>query len=325
MRRTLAGVAALTCLLLFVPGAIAKDVGQPCLADKVEANRTLVVFNGRDVPLMQPVVPEEPPQVITSWSVHVATGLGSLPQRLEVYRVLNEERDFRKEAAGATEIVREGGNRFATRIPVDSFTGYLALYGPSGTFACSLQPHPAGSFEGSANIGETRKIESVSGLGVPLTVTVEDDKDKDGYGDETQDRCPQSALFQTECPTTTLQVSGVAKERSILVEARIGGAQAEVDVWGQVGWGYKPNPKLKTAGDKPTRLIISLAAPRPKTLSAGKRVTFRVPLRKAVLRRLDRLPPSQSVTAKLTAGATNLAGKVTYKRLFIVLHGRQGE
>lgn len=325
MRRSLAaGVAALAGLLLLSPAAFAaKEVGQPCVADKVEANRTLVVFNGRDNPLMQPVVPEEPPQVITSWTVQVGPGLESLPLRLEVYRVLNEEREFRKEAEGATEILHEGTNRFAARIPVDSFTGYLGLHGPSGAFACSLEPHPAGSFEGSASIGETRTIESTTGLGVPLTAIVEDDRDKDGYGDETQDGCPRSALFQAVCPTTTLRVRGVAKERSILVETRVD-TQAEVDVYGQVGWGYEPKPGLKTAGDKPTRLIIGLAAPHPKTMLPGRKATFRVPLRNAVLRRLERLTPRQSLTAKLTASATNLAGRITKQRLFIVLRGRQG-
>ena len=323
MRKHLSVGALVACLSLVAASSAsaATEVGEPCTATGTEANRTLLVFN---VTTPHPVVPEEPAQVITSWTVRVGPGIAALPQRLEVYRVLNEEQDYRKEAESAAVTVSEGLNVFPTRIPLSGFTGYLGLYGPNGTFVCDPAPELAGAFEGAAALGETRRVTTSIGIGVPLTAMVEDDRDRDGYGDETQDKCPQSAAFHDECPKkTTLRISGVAKTRSILVEARVDG-EAEVDVYGQVGWGYKPKPGLKTAGDKPTRLIIGLAAPHSKTLLPGEKATFRVPLRKAVLRRLNRLTPRQSLTAKLTASATNLAGQITKQRLFVVLHGRQG-
>jgi hypothetical protein len=319
-------LAAAMAISLSLVGAstssAAKEVGESCTAVGSEVNRTLLVFNVAD-PAIQPVVPEEPPQVITSWKVRVGPGIAPLPQRLEVYRVLNEEQDYRKEAESATVTVSEGLNVFPARIPVKSFTGYLGLYGPSGTLFCSPSPQLAGSFEGTAAAGETRRVKTAIGLGVPLTATVEEDRDNDGYGDETQDGCPISAAFQSECPTVKISASAEAKKRSILVRASVS-AEATVDVYGQVGWGFKPNPNLKPAGSKPTRLIIALGSAE-KHAAAGKPSLLRVPLPKAVLRRLGRLTAKESVTAKLTVIATSLAGQEFSQKLRVKLKGQTGD
>lgn|GEM_PF-3369259 len=316
-------VVALTaslCLTVASQAAEAQEVGEPCVADGTRPNSTLLVFNTTPGTSIKPVVAEEPAQVITSWKVQVGPGIAPLPQRLEVYRVLDEEQDYRKEAESATVTVREGLNVFPTRIPVSSWTGYLALYGPSGTLVCGSAPQLAGSFEGAAGVGETRRVKSIIGIGVPVLATVEDDRDKDGYGDDTQDRCPQSAARQEECPPVAVSARATAKEKSIVVEVGVS-SEATVDVFGQVGWGFKPSPKLKTAGAKPTRLIVGLSGPK-KTVLPGKKVPFKVPLRKPVLRRLGKLTPQQSLVAKLTVATTDLAGRERHRRLNVTLRGR---
>lgn len=298
----------------------ATEVGQPCVANGLEANRTLLVFTGAANPLIQPVVPEEPAQVITGWKVQVGPGRAPLPQRLEVYRVLDEAQDYRKEGESATETVHEGLNFFPTRIPVKSWTGYLGLYGPGGTFVCGSTPGVAGSFEGAAALGETRAVKSATGLGVPLMATIESDKDGDGYGDLSQDECPQNAAVQSECPPVKVTASASAKRKSIVVSVGVS-SEAVVDVYGQVGWGYKANPHLKTAGSKPTRLIIGLSGPK-KTVLPGKSVSFKVPLRKPTLRRLGKLTPKEKLVAKLTVATTDLAGRERHRRLDVTLKGR---
>lgn len=316
-----AAATGLVALLTVAPSAsAAKEVGQPCAANGSVPNRTLVVFTGSESPLIQPVVPEEPPQVITSWRVQVGPGTPPLAQRLELYRILNEEQDYRKEAESATEVVREGLNVFPARIPVKSFTGYLGLYGPSGTLVCNSVPGVGGSFEGAAALGEARRVKAEVGFGVPLMVTVEDDRDDDGYGDETQDKCPKSVDYQSECPIPAVSASAAPRQKSILVRAGVN-AEATVRVLGQVGWGFKPKPGLKTAGDKPTRLIILLRS-AAKDLVPNKPALFSVPLRKPVLRRLDRLPPSRSLKVKLTVLAESPAGQEGSKRLTVSLQGR---
>ena len=298
----------------------AKEVGEPCVGSGVEANRTALVFTGGANPLIQPVVPEEPPQVIVSWKVQADPGIAPLAQRLEVYRVLNEAQDYRKEGESAVETVHEGLNVFPTRIPVKSWTGYLALFGPSGTLVCNGTPGVAGYFEGSAALGETRNVKSAIGQGVPLMATVEDDRDGDGYGDETQDRCPTNAALQTDCPAVVVRSKAEAKRKAIVVEVGVS-SEALIDVYGQVGWGFKPSPKLKAAGHKPTRLIVGLSGPK-KTVRPGKAVPFRVPLPKSVRRRLGRLAPKESLTAKLTVSCTDLGGRVKHRRLDVKLKGQ---
>jgi hypothetical protein len=323
MRRILAVAAAgVVGFLLVAPGAgAATEIGQPCVGNGIEANRTLLVFTGNGSPLLQPVTPEEPPQVITGWKVQVGTGVAPQQQRLEVYRVLNEAQDYRKEAESAPGTVREGVNVFATRIAVDSYTGYLGLYGPGGALACKSAPRSvSGFFEGAATGGETRNVKSATELGVPLMATIEDDRDHDGYGDVTQDKCPTSAAYQGECPPLDLHIKVEPTPRAIVVQVSVS-TTASVEVFGQVGWNYKPKPGLKTAGDKPTRLIVSLQGPK-RTVRPGKASSFRVPLPKAVLRRLSRLGPSESVRAKLTVAGTNLAGRETHSHLRVPLRGR---
>ncbi len=322
MRKLLLVGAIVACLsMAAVPTASAtKEVGEPCTATGTEANRTLLVFNGANSPAIQPVVPEEPAQVITSWKVQVGPGIAPLPQRLEVYRVLNEEQDYRKEAESATVTVGEGLNVFPTRIPVRSFTGYLALYGTNGTLVCNPAYQLAGNFEGAAAVGETRRVKSTIGIGVPVMATVEDDRDEDGYGDDTQDHCPQSAALQVECPPVTVKSKTEAKRKSIIVRVGVS-SEATIDVYGQVGWGFKPSPKLKTAGAKPTRLIVGLSGPK-KTVLPGKRVPFRVPLPTTVLRRLGKLTAKEFLTAKLTVSCADLAGRIKKRRLDVKLMGQ---
>jgi hypothetical protein len=299
----------------------ATEIGQPCTGNAVEANRTLLVFTGNGNPLIQPVTPEEPPQVITSWKVQVGPGVAPQQQRLEVYRVLTEAQDYRKEAEGAMETVHEGVNVFATRIPVDSYTGYLGLYGPGGALACKPVPLSVGGFfEGAATKGETRNVKSATELGVPLMATIEDDRDRDGYGDETQDKCPANPALQAGCPPVSTRSKAAARGKSIVIRVGVS-SEALIDVYGQVGWGYKPSPKLKTAGAKPTRLIVGLSGPK-KTVLPGKRVPFRVPLPRSVLRRLGKLTPKESLTAKMTVSCTDLDGRVKHTRLDVKLKGQ---
>jgi hypothetical protein len=318
---TIATALAAAFLVPATGALAATEVGEPCVANGTEANRTLLVFTGATTPLIQPVVPEEPPQVITGWKLQVGPGVAPLPQRLEVYRVLNEAQDYRKEAESATETVSEGVNFFPTRIPVQGWTGYLALYGPSGTLACNSVPAGvAGAFEGAAGLGETKPVKSAIGLGVPVMATIEDDRDRDGYGDLTQDKCPKGAAYQGECPRVTLGLGAVARRRSILVSVRAS-SETPVHVFGQVGWGFKPKPKTATHRSRHTNLIVGLAG-GTKTVTPGKPTRFTIKLPKAVMRRLGRLTPQESLKAKLTARTTDLAGRVTDRRLTVKLVGQ---
>lgn len=79
---------------------------------------------------------------------------------------------------------------------------------------------------------------------------IEPDADGDGYGDETQDKCPQSALAQVACPVVKLSVSASAKKKqaTILVTDDV---PASVTVGGQVALGKGKKAKLKAPAKRP--------------------------------------------------------------------------
>ena len=149
---------------------------------------------------------------------------------------------------------------------------------------------------------------------------VEPDLDNDGYGDETQDRCPRSAAYQGECPVVTLAANGKARKRSIQVRVTAS-SEASVLVFGQVGWNFQPKRKPKSGKGKTARLIVGLSG-GTKTVLPGETAGFTIPLPKTVLRRLSRIAPSESLKAKITVRATDLAGRNTNRRLTVTLRGR---
>ena len=108
----IAAIAALT-LLMAAPSSAAVRMGWPCVANDSEANWTLRV-SGTNVPLPTHVALENN-SVITSWSIEVATGMPTLPQRLEAFQIVSEAQEYRKIGESRTETVGPGLNTFLTR------------------------------------------------------------------------------------------------------------------------------------------------------------------------------------------------------------------
>ena len=319
--RTLALVVSIvaTALIGAPTAAAATEVGNTCEANIAVSDATLLPFaNGpaSTLPLTAPSA-----GIVTAWKVSVIAGAGTFPEKLKVLRGTESPHVFRVLAESAVENVVAGQNTFATRIAVKE--GFrFGVYGSSGTLGC--EPGNVGDvaavFSGDGALGKIRTVVEEPLLQASVSAVIEPDVDGDGYGDETQDKCPQNAALQSECPEVTLAVSGAAKEKSIVVSVGVS-SEATIDVFGQVGWRYKANPQLKTAGGRPKRLIIALNGPQ-KTVLPGTQAPFRVPLRKAVLRRLDRLTPKASLVARLTVSSTDLAGRIKHRRLNVRLEGR---
>lgn len=315
-------LVALAALLLAAPGAsAAENAGWSCTANDSEANWTLLASGSSGFPMM-PSIPPEGPKVITGWRVQIGPGIGPIAQRLEVFEIQNEKSEYKKIGESATETLVEGTNSFATRIPVTEGDS-VGLYGPVKTVFCGKESGAISSlYEGSVATGEIKVFTAESEVGTPVTVTVEDDRDNDGYGDETQDRCPTSAAYQGDCPVVTLSASGKARKRSILVRVSTS-SQASVQVLGQVGWNFEPKRKPKPGKGKTARLIVALSG-GTKTVLPGETARFTIPLPKTVLRRLGRIEPSESLKAKITVLATSLANQTFSRRLTVKLKGQEG-
>ncbi|QIG45179.1 hypothetical protein G5V58_22590 [Nocardioides anomalus] len=97
-------------------------------------------------------------------------------------------------------------NTFATRLPIAAGQS-LALGFTAVNMACALQVAPTDSTQvDTAFDPDTSATFTPAGTLSPATprpnisAVLEPDVDRDGYGDTTQDACPQSALSQVACP-----------------------------------------------------------------------------------------------------------------------------
>lgn len=324
-KRWVVVAVATVCFLLAASSASAAEAGDDCVANTVEANRTMIPWNSSGSFTMNRAVGElvlgEGVQhgVITGWRVRVGSGQPTLPQRFETYRVLNEKEEYRQESQSQLESVGPGESFFGARVPVWPGAN-LGLYGPEGTFACNTgESLVTGTFIGSASVGEVRTVTGLFGFRTPLTVVVERDIDNDGYGDESQDKCPEFAAIQANCPFVRLtpSVSAITK-RAILLNVSTGDA-TQVQVSGQVGWPIRPKPGARPSKGK-ARRIVGLSG-GTQEIPAGATVAFTVPLPKAVRRRLKKLDPKEKLKARLTVLATDLVGHQTASHLTVRLPG----
>lgn len=319
MRRHLGGaaIAALAASLLCAPGAgAASEVGSDCVAGASAKNLTAVGMarSGNPFPLSVPAV-----GVVTRWKVQVEPGMDTLPQSLLVLRATGNASDLVAVDESETRLVDAGTNEFATRIPVKA-GDRLGLSGFPETYFCEGGTDISWIYEGEVPLGKTRPFKLREGIGVPVTAIVEPDRDRDGYGDETQDECPKSAAYHREtCSAVELDVRAKARKRSILVRAEAD-MEVSLQVFGQVGWGFKAKGKRGPGHSKPTRLIVGLRG-ATKHAAPGRVVTFGIALPKTVKRRLGRIGPQESLKAEITVSATDSAGALAERRVTVRLNG----
>lgn len=119
-----------------------------------------------------------------------------------------------------------------------------------------------------------------------------------------------------ECPEVTTEIdSVVANRRAVLVAVGVS-SQARVQVFGQVRWQVRQRDGSNSA------LLQGVSAGSPRTVAAGKPRIFRVPLGRALSRRLGRLTRRQTLRAQMTVLTTDLAGRESDRRFTVRLHGR---
>jgi hypothetical protein len=212
-------------------------------------------------------------------------------------------------AESALAVVTAGVHEFPTRLPIQA-GDKLGFWGLPGVLVCNGEgtqaadvmgfiapPARAGGFF-NPTVQQPSKL--ISG-----SVTIEPDADGDGYGDETQDLCPQSAATQAACPVVALSLSkrvgkGAAK---VLVSAD---HSAAVTVTGTTKVGGK---KLKLKGGT-------------KSVTAGRITTFTLPFPEKLKAALRNLPASRRKALKVVVSATNLAAGPTTKKLSLKLKGQ---
>jgi hypothetical protein len=319
-RQAGAAIAVIVVTLLCASNAgAATEVGNDCVAESSAKNLTLVALSrpGNPFPLAVPRA-----GVVTRWKLQAEPAGDLLPQRLLVLRAAGKGSDFLAVDESETELVEAGVNEFATRIPVRAGDRF-GLSGFGETYFCGAGTGLSGLYRGEVSLGETRHFELSEGIGAPVRAIFEPDRDRDGYGDERQDKCPESAGFhRNACSPVKLSIDVKARRRSILVQVRAD-MDVSVQVFGQVGWGFKSKRKSKDGRSKPTRLIVGLRG-STKGVAPGKAVSFRIALPKSVMRRLSRITPRESLKAEITALATDAEDALAARRVTVRLKGREG-
>jgi hypothetical protein len=306
----IAAVAA-TAVIGAAPASAATEFGSHCLANRAEEGLAYA-----DIQLSQGGVPTAAPVsgVVTSWKIRLIGVPFFVPQQLKVYRPTASPLQFQVVGESAVANVASGENTFPTRVPIQ--TGdRIGLFANAqfGALFCAESPeaespgNSTGFILGNPTAGSTATVvESAPETLVPVAAVIEPDADADGFGDETQDACPQSAATQLPCPAVTLSTKAKAQKGSVIVTVTTNTA-APVKVEGVVNLGKGKKATIKGS---------------TKTLAAGVAGKFTLKLSKAVKAKLAGLSRKRSLTLKVTVSGTSLAGQVTTKVLKVKLKGQ---
>jgi hypothetical protein len=300
---TLAAVASIGA----PTAAAATEFGDNCIAnEEVSAEVPVSLFAltaaGDPLPLVAPST-----GVITQFKISQAVTPVPVTQTFEVLRTSGPPTV--QVVGESVQIIGPGSNSFNTRLPVRA-GDRLGLGAPANSpllFCVAPGPENLLGIFASVPSGSSAEFEPIEAEArVPVSAVIEADADNDGYGDETQDKCPQVATAQAACPVVTLSATGTAKKTlaSIAVTAT---SQATVTVKGAVKLGKGKSAKLSGG----TQLVA------PGTL-AKYTLLFPQKLRAA----LRALPAKRFLTLRVTASAPNIVGPASTKVLKLRVKGQ---
>lgn len=315
----------LALALVAVPGASASiEVGDECAGDTAGEPFTLVPES--HVPSGPLLLAAPSGGVVTAWKVR-SDYPDPVPEAMAAFRPVDTGK-FQVVGESAEESAGPGLNVFHTRIPVQAGDrlGLVPVGDESPLYCATAETGDhTWSLRGSVGLGGTHQFAAGVFVRVPLVSVIEPDRDGDGYGDETQDGCPQSAAYQGSCPTISLDAFPIVLKRSVLVLVSAS-SESSVEVFGQVGLrrrhkGGALASKTRKPDTKSPGVIVGISG-GDQTVKPGEVARFNVQLPKSVKRQLNQTPPSVSLKGTITARTTDLAGRVTDRTIAIRLHGR---
>lgn len=130
---------------------------------------------------------------------------------------------------------------------------------------------------------------------VPIWGVIEADADGDGFGDETQDKCPQSADYVDACPVLEIsqKLSGGSKQINVLATA-------------SVNTSLTATAKVKLSKKKTVTVTSKATAAK-----AGKLTTVKLTLPKSVVNAIKQLKKGKSLSASVTLTGQGIANTAT--------------
>ncbi len=137
--------------------------------------------------------------VVTKWKVNLEFAPSTaITEKLKVFHATGNLNEFRAVGESAEHILARGINVFETRVPVQAGDQSGSTARARRRVGSTALGSPATS---SVGCPATRQLDRpifgpAAGIQVAVSAIIEPDADGDGFGDETQDRCPQSASYQ---------------------------------------------------------------------------------------------------------------------------------
>jgi hypothetical protein len=320
MKKRLSAALVLAAAVAALAGtgsaSAATVIGSGCTADQITDGAIWVSTGHAPTSSMSVTVPSS--GVITEWTVNTSIVIESegklagefprlLQQRLLVLRAEGEAFKVVGEASGGP-LALKGSNTYNARVPVQA-GDYIGIAGNPFTAWCDTKD-PADTYAGATGgtpVGSVFRVERSSGLQVPIAARVEPDVDGDGYGDETQDQCPQSAAYQTPCPVVTVSSLSLPHPKAVTVYVS-SSLSAPIAV----------SAAVKLGKGKAT----TLTAPG-QTVAPGALGRFNLALTKPVLKTLAALTTRKSLTLTITASATNVTGSPSIATSTVKLRGQK--
>src|SRR5829696_2465353 len=296
------GALALSCIWV-TDASAATEVGNNCTAASGAANVTAVQLSqAPGSSSLPPTVPSA--GVVTKWKVNLVPTVNQFPMQLKVFRSTAAPKRFLVVGESGTEAVGGGSNSFDTRIAVeagDRFGTFGGITGGSLFCVTASATDVMGATVGGAAVGATQEFSSdLEERLVAVAAVVEPDADKDGYGDETQDKCPESAGAQAPCPALLLDAVSQAPGRKAVTILVASSSAAAITVSASV---KIPSRAKKADASAQARLAAISQIVVPGKIAVYK-LTYTKPIRVA----LKALPRSRSLKLKVSAAARSLAG-----------------
>jgi hypothetical protein len=313
-----AAVFAVSAFASVSQASAATEFGSACTGTAGESVASSVSIShgaGSPLPVAAPVS-----GVITEWRTTVQLGEGPVPpeaqellgplyrQGLQVYRPAGGDSYTLVGESLGGPLNLSGTSSYPARVPVQA-GDHLGLGGTFFTFYCPETGDAAdvtGFVVGTPSIGSTKEFEVETEFQVPVVAKIEPDVDGDGYGDETQDQCPQSAAYQTACPVVTISSLPTTAKNVVTLHVATS-LSAPVGVTATV-----PLGKGKTA-------TLTAAA---QTVAPGTLAAFTLTLTPEVTKALKALPTKKSLTMSITASATNVTGSPSTSATTVPLQGQ---
>jgi hypothetical protein len=189
-----------------------------------------------------------------------------------------------------------------TRLPINAgdsigFTHYNSAPRFCGGFAAGDIVEYDGD---NVNTGDTYIGAEAVGYRSPVWATVEPDADKDGYGDESQDKCPQSAALQSPCPILTISQQLASAKGAISIT---GAASAESTLTATA------TVKVPKLGKKKSATVTFSSPPTAFAAGELKKVKLKLPSR--VTSALAATKKSKKLKFTVTLTGNGLANTAT--------------